>query len=86
MAPTPEPRPRPAPKDDKGYPPGTKKRFVDICSERAPLDDGQCGCVYDRLHDEYDYDEFRELIGRIDAEEREVPPEILEHVLPCRLG
>jgi hypothetical protein len=79
------PRPPARPRDRKGYPEGTEDRFVSICEEQTPLDEDACGCVYDRLHDEYSYEEFRRLIGEIDAERRRVPPEILEHVLRCRL-
>jgi hypothetical protein len=84
LAPPLRPAPRPR-RDEKGYPRGTKREFASVCDERTPLDRGQCECVYDRLHDEYEYDEFRELIGRIDPEEGEVPPEILDHAFRCRL-
>ena len=84
--PAPPPRRRPEPeRDGKGYPQGTEERFVRTCEERTPLSENVCGCVYERLHDEYDYAEFRELIEEIDPETREVPNEILEHVARCRL-
>jgi hypothetical protein len=81
----PPPRPRSRPRDAKGYPEGTKREFSSTCDEQTPLDQDACQCLYDRLHDEYDYDEFRRLIGEIDIERRRVPPALLEHVLPCRL-
>ena len=85
-APPPQPPPKPEPeKDDKGYPEGTKDEFVDTCEDEAGLGRDQCGCVYDRLHDKYDYEEFEDLIERIDPEKREVPSEILDQVLRCRL-
>jgi hypothetical protein len=88
--PRPSPRPGPSlpgprPHVERGYPAGTKRRFVSICEERTPLDADACECVYDRLHDEYSYEEFRRLIEKIDPARGRVPPELLEHVVPCRL-
>ena len=83
----PRPRRRPSarPRDRKGYPESTEREFVSTCEAQTPLDADACACVYDRLHDEYSYEEFRRLIQEIDPARRRVPPEILEHVLPCRL-